>query len=82
MHPNSRSLPSDQLTDFSLFCATSMTGEMMISTIYGEQDASRSGEYIHNAEEAIAVLLVAGNFGKFLVDILPPCSRLQSFFES
>lgn len=57
-----------------LMCSLiSMTGEMMISTIYGEQDADRCKQYIHNAEEAISGLLIAGNFGKFLVDTVPAC---------
>ncbi len=56
-----------------------MTGETMISAIYGEQDADRCKQYIHNAEEAISGLLIAGNFGTFLVDTIPVCQWSRAF---
>ncbi|KLO13198.1 cytochrome P450 [Schizopora paradoxa] len=82
LEKSTRSLIESIKSDPSAFLThiKNMTGEMMISTIYGEQEAGRCEEYIHNAEEAISGLLIAGNFGKFLVDILPALKYIPAWF--
>ncbi|KAH7929003.1 cytochrome P450, partial [Leucogyrophana mollusca] len=47
------------------------SGGLMMTILYGEKAGSVRDQYVHNADKAIDGLVLAGNFGNYLVDFLP-----------